>query len=711
MSIIRQIFAGSKKTANSLSNSLPVFALFSGAIMFWELLLQLVLLDGVTWRIVYVLLFSLFFALALTLLTGLLPRKGNIAAVWACMGVLYIWYAVQLIYFQIFGGFLSAYLIQMGGDAVTNFFKETMGCIRQNWWLLVIMALPLALTGLLLYRKWLNTERRHWSCAVSQVLCCVLLHFVCLWCLPLGGTEAYTAYDAYYNANTGTDASVSNLGILTTFRLELQGLLQGGDTDEPGGDIGEIIIPTINIDNLIGPVTRPTPPATEPAGPTDPVGPTDPDDPTKPTKPVFTYTDQTLKIDFDALIAQSQADGNSMVTTLHQYFAAQKPTQTNEFTGLFAGKSLIYLVCESFSPVVISQEMTPTLYKLYNEGIKFTNFYGSFKNTTTNGEYAACLGLFPDMSRAKNDGSFLASKNNYLPFALGNIFNSQTNAESRGYHNFKGNYYGRNKTHPNLGYACKFMHAGMSFSYAWPSSDLEMMEQSVADYINDEVFHAYYMTFSGHYTYDFTDNPMCRINKAATDHLPYSETVRAYIACHLELEKAMAYLMEQLEAAGRLEDVVIVMTSDHYPYGLKNKQYNELTTENKDNAFGIYENAFICWAAGMEEPIVVDTPCCTVDILPTLLNLFGFSYDSRLLIGQDVLDPAALHIATLYNGSFITDRVKFNSTTGKVTYLVDESLVPAGYVEAINQIVQTRFTISKAILDYDYYRVVFEPGK
>lgn len=693
-----------------MRKSVSVFALAAGSIIFWELLLHMMLFESMTWRIVYVLLFSVFFGLAVTVLTGPLPRVGNLVMLWLCMGVLYLWYATQLIYYQIFGGFLSVYLIQMGGDAVTSFFKETMSCIRQNWWLLAIMALPLLLTGIGLRKKWFNVERRHWGCSVRQVLACVLLHFVCLWCLPLGGTEAYTVYDAYYNVNTSTDASISNLGILTTFRLELQGMLKGDGGDEPGGDIGEIVIPSINLDDLLGPVTKPTEPLTKPSGGEDSSDPTGPSDPTAPTKPVITYTDQVLEIDFDALITQSQSDGNSMLTTLHQYFNAQTPTKTNEYTGLFAGKNLIYMVCESFSPVVISQEMTPTLYKLYNEGIKFTNFYGSFKNTTTNGEYTACLGIFPDMSRAKNDGSFVASKNNYLPFALGNIFGDQLGVDSYCYHNFKGNYYGRNQTHPNLGYdTLKFMGSGMKFTYAWPSSDLEMMEQSVGDYINQEQFHTYYMTFSGHYEYDFEENPMCRINKAATDHLDYSETVRAYIACHLELEKAMAYLMEQLELAGQLEDTVIVMTTDHYPYGLKNKYYNELTDEKKDTAFGIYENAFICWAYGMEDPIVVDTACCTVDILPTLLNLFGFQYDSRLLIGQDVLDPNALHIATLYNGSFITDRVKFNSSTGEVIYLVDKSLVPDGYVEAINQIVQTRFTISKAILDYDYYRTVFNP--
>ena len=78
-------------------------------------------------------------------------------------------------------------------------------------------------------------------------------------------------------------------------------------------------------------------------------------------------------------------------------------------------------------------------------------------------------------------------------------------------------------------------------------------------------------------------------------------------------------------------------------------------------------------------------------------------------MGQDVLDPSIEHIAILHNGSFITDKVKFNSSNGKVTYLVDEALVPEGYVEAVTKIVQTRFTVSTAILNNDYYRVVFRP--
>ena len=58
--------------------------------------------------------------------------------------------------------------------------------------------------------------------------------------------------------------------------------------------------------------------------------------------------------------------------------------------------------------------------------------------------------------------------------------------------------------------------------------------------------------------------------------LPYSEETRCYLACQMELELAMESLLRQLEEAGKLDDTVIVLSADHYPYGLTDEQYSEL---------------------------------------------------------------------------------------------------------------------------------------
>jgi len=83
------------------------------------------------------------------------------------------------------------------------------------------------------------------------------------------------------------------------------------------------------------------------------------------------------------------------------------------------------------------------------------------------------------------------------------------------------------------------------------------------------------------------------------------EPVKAYIACNLELEYALEYLMQRLEEAGVADKTCIVLTNDHYPYGLTEDEYNELAGQTLDTTFEKYRNSFICYVPGLSENIVV----------------------------------------------------------------------------------------------------------
>ena len=67
--------------------------------------------------------------------------------------------------------------------------------------------------------------------------------------------------------------------------------------------------------------------------------------------------------------------------------------------------------------------------------------------------------------------------------------------------------------------------------------------------------------------------------------LPYSHKARAYLATQIELDKAVGKLIQDLETAGKLEDTVIVISPDHYPYGLTLSELNELSNYERDNTF------------------------------------------------------------------------------------------------------------------------------
>jgi len=235
----------------------------------------------------------------------------------------------------------------------------------------------------------------------------------------------------------------------------------------------------------------------------------------------------------------------------------------------------------------------------------------------------------------------------------------------------------------------------------WPESDLEMMELSVPEYIGEEPFHVYYMTVSGHLNYEFSGNRMARNNRSVVKELPYSEMAKAYISCNYELEKAMTYLLEQLEAAGIADRTVIALTTDHYPYGLEKEVIDELSGHKVEEKFELYKSTLILWSPSMKEPVQVDKVCSGIDIVPTLANLFGMEYDSRLYMGKDILSESE-GLVMFQDKSFITDRVMYNAENGKVTYLTEEDL-PDNYLKVMKQVVKNRFKVSKGIIDLDYY--------
>ena len=119
---------------------------------------------------------------------------------------------------------------------------------------------------------------------------------------------------------------------------------------------------------------------------------------------------------------------------------------------------------------------------------------------------------------------------------------------------------------------------------------------------------------------------------------------------------------------------------------------------------GTYESALILWNSEMET-VKVDQPCCTLDVLPTLLNLFGFDYDSRLYSGRDILSDTE-GIAMTSNQSFaLADKV-YNSRYGLLYkyYVYNGGKKPkAGEIDYYITEVKNRFAMASAILNHNFY--------
>ena len=633
------------------------------ALMYWECLLSGAVFHSFGVRI-YALGFTLSAALLVTLVLSFL-RKGRFGAEIFLTAVLTLLYGSQIVYHFIFGTLYSVAMVSQSGEAMTNFWRELLAAMGDHFPWLIALLVPLALRIFL--RKGLKGELRAKGRIVLLALA-VALFALTRADIRQTGTEMFSDEDYYRSREIATNQNVQRFGLLTTIRLELT---RHAKTEEQ--------------DYYIPEETQGENPAQEPAE--------------------VRYN--VMDIDFDALNALTE---DKKLLAINDYCSKVTGTNQNEYTGMLKDYNLIVMCAESFSPAAIDKDLTPNLYKLTQQGIIFNNYYNTFPNTTTDGEYALMQGLYPDAGRSKAVSSLYASRNSYLPFTLGNAFQSQRGVESFGYHNYRGSYYGRSESHPNMGYTMKFAGDGMTFTTNWPASDLEMMEQSVDDYIGKEPFHAYYMTFSGHYKYDIGTNEMAKRNWDQVKDLPYSSNaIKAYLSCNIEFDKAIGYLMERLEQAGVADRTAIVIAGDHFPYGLKDSEYAELIGHDIDG-FSKYKSTLIFWVGGLEENIVVDEYCCNVDVLPTILNLWGFEYDSRLLAGTDVFSDGT-HAAVLVDKSFLTDKVWFNASTGEIRYQVPESEIPEGYVENMNQLIATRFSISADILNTAYYNFVFDKGK
>ena len=435
--------------------------------------------------------------------------------------------------------------------------------------------------------------------------------------------------------------------------------------------------------------------------------------------------DYNAYVDFASLI---ENENNPTTKKMHEYFGSLEPTMQNEYTGYFEGKNLIFMSVEAFCPYAIDKDFTPTLYKLANEGFVFNNFYQPYWSlSTTGGEFANMTGVIPEWI---NDGnSFTVSEDKYMPYSLGNLLGNM-GYSCKAYHNSTYDFYERDKTHPNLGYDYKGVGNGLNVNLNfWPASDLEMMEVTLPEIIAESKetgvpFHTYYMTVSGHCNYNWGGNYMSKKNKdAAVAAYPDASTeVQAYMACNLEFEYACKYILEELEKEGILEDTVICFTADHYPYAMSEgtvDYYKELSgIDDTTRSISRYKNSLILYCASMDEPVIVDTPCYSVDIVPTLDNLFNVKYDSRLYSGRDIFatnyeadevsSSMPLVIVPIGNKySFITAAGEYDSVTKEFKANPGINIDEDEYIKEVQSMIQNKWTYAKLIITNDYYRKVF----
>jgi hypothetical protein len=655
---------------NKVKNILKLI-FFPALVLYFETILKLFIYETVfNIGYVYMCFFSMPFGLLFYLLSTSFNEKANKILFYSIVSLLTFYYGTQIIYYRIFYTFTSLYSIIVGARKALSFTDVVLSALFNNIPELITILLPAII--LLLFHRKIRFEKIPQKYILKIALSAAVIQSAIVFTVL--SSDGGTLSPSYLYTETFLVVdSVDKFGLLTTGRLDIKNILKNiVFSAEP--ERTEIIESENTTDesknNSQEYETEHRPEGQE-----------------------AEYN--IMDIPFDELI---KGEGNEAIKAMHEYFSNIQPTKKNEYTGKYKGKNLILITAEGFSPYAVKKDITPTLYKMYEEGFKFKNFYTpSWGVSTSDGEYVACTGLIPK----EGIWSFYKSSKNYMPFAMGNQLKKE-GYETKAYHNHYFDYYFRHESHPNLGYTYKGLGNGLNVTETWPESDLEMIELTVPEYIDMQPFHVYYMTVSGHLQYNFYGNYIAAKNRDLVDNLLYSDNVKAYLACNIELDKAMEKLIQELEKRGIVEDTLIAISPDHYPYGLTLAEISELANKEIKSNLELYRGVFLLWSKGMEH-VEIDKVCSSLDIIPTLSNLMGLEYDSRLLMGRDILSDSE-PLVVFSDRSWITDKAFYNVKTGETSSLNGENT--DAYIEEIEKTVKDKFKYSAMILETNYYNIL-----
>ncbi|MBE6921790.1 MAG: hypothetical protein E7465_01235 [Ruminococcaceae bacterium] len=676
----------------------PGWLFLIGMSLYVELLLFIWTADAfVSGRLAAIGVFALAFGCCLGVITSLFSEKAEkwvTVVLGAVLGVLCLLEFFIHDAFSVFMPLISVFATAEG--VATGYTSTIASLLLTNIWRIVLVLLPV-----ILFAVFSEGTHRGWKRSIALALCGALLYGG-----GIGLVNAVGLDTAQLSAAANFDGTVHSFGLSMGLVMDLSGGAAVGDS---GMDFD---IP----EQTTAPEETTEPRQTDAPGETTvPQDTTAPQETTEPTQPPVVYEPHAYDLDFAALAETESRDG---IAKLHRYLSSLTPDMENEYTGLFEGKNLILITAEAFSGKVIDPELTPTLYRMATEGIHFTDYYHQLWGCgTTGGEFANLTSVVPfggttTMMEAVEQDLFLT---------MGNQLQKQ-GYSSAAFHNNDHTYYNRHKTHTELGYDIFYAYGnGMEEELThkgWTCSDEEMFQVTLPDYIDKAPFSLYYMTVSAHSPYSTDGNRMSKKNFDKVEDLPYSDFVKGYIAANLEIELAMKYTIEQLEAAGIADDTVIVISTDHYPYGLApsetwgSRDYmSELYGKNWHTDFTRDSNSLIIWSGCLEDmDLVVDDPVSALDILPTLSNLFGLEYDSRLMVGRDVFSDSEPLVFWPLSYSWKTDKGTYDATSGSFTP-TEGAEVDESYVERISSIVKNKTVYSRGVQTNNYFSVISDLRK
>lgn len=401
---------------------------------------------------------------------------------------------------------------------------------------------------------------------------------------------------------------------------------------------------------------------------------------------------------WESVIAEEKS---TTMNTLNRYFINRDISEVNDYTGYFEGKNVIVVMMESVGNIILNEEYYPNFARILNHAWYWENNYSPRNSCATgDNEFSGMTSLYA-LNSSCTANTYQA--NTYFT----SIFNRfrASGYHTSSYHDLDDTYYTRSIFHLNMGSETYYdgNRLGVTFDSSnyneWPS-DVDFIEKASDIFSQDEPFMAWLTTVSAHQPYD-SSSVLGDKYFSLFDNTDYTDTLKRYMSKLKVTDDALGRLLDILEAKGILEDTVIVLYGDHYPYGLVDSDVQAAVDFDVEEFYEIEQTPFVIYNSELEPKVFTDKTSY-MNILPTLANLFNLDYDPRFYLGEDLFSEDFSDRVVFADSSWEDAIARYDAGSGTITYFGDETY-STRELQAINTEIYQKKEMSKLAIMNNYF--------
>lgn len=429
---------------------------------------------------------------------------------------------------------------------------------------------------------------------------------------------------------------------------------------------------------------------------------------------LYEYTCRNIYVTF---FKTKKTNNQIELNFLEEVFNNDDAKSSNEYTGIFKNKNVIFLQLEGLDSWLLTEKDTPNLYNLMNSSFNFTNHFSYYNGggSTFNSEFAVNTGYITPLSYNQNAYTF---NKNLFNYSMANMFKDAGYLVNAFHMNSK-EFYSRGINYSNWGfdnyYGLKDMVNYNDNSYML---DTELINN---DTFYDLMFHSdkrfvdYIITYSPHMPFNQSKG-VCKLildkeketsldsekSEESIQQVELTEEECARLQAN-ETDKMIGLLIQALRDNNLYDNTVLVVFTDHYLYTLDDMTILDKYKKTDNNL--INHTPFFIWSSNIKMKEIKEVTS-QLSILPTVLNLFGIDYNSNYYIGTDALSNDYKGIVLFSDASWYDGNVYVDG--GMVT---NNQHISSEDLERKNSYIDYIIKKNDLVLKYDYFKILANNAK